>query len=119
MAEQNRENDRRRRKREEYSTALRAQSPDGSHRLTREQAAECRWSPEGLRLRLRLETAGVDCDLNEALALTDLRAGDYLVLYPRWTVDERLPGAERKEFTPTPKQMLYGQRAELVRQNGR
>jgi hypothetical protein len=29
-------------------------------------------------------------------------------------VDERLPVAERKEFTPTPKQMLYGQRAELV-----
>ena len=30
-------------------------------------------------------------------------------------MDERLPEAERKEFTPTPKQMLYGQRADLVR----
>ena len=30
-------------------------------------------------------------------------------------MDERLPVAERKEFTPTPKQMLYGQRAELMR----
>ena len=38
-----------------------------------------------------------------------------LVLFPRWTVDERLPEAERKEFTPTPKQLLYGQRAELIR----
>ncbi len=36
------------------------------------------------------------------------------MLYPRWTTDERLPEAERTEFTPTPKQMLYGQRAELI-----
>ena len=46
--------------------------------------------------------------------MSNLRDGDRLVLYPRWTVDERLPVAERKEFTPTPKQMLYGQRAELI-----
>ena len=47
--------------------------------------------------------------------MSTLRDGDRLVLYSRWTVDERLPVAERKEFTPTPKQMLYGQRAELLR----
>jgi hypothetical protein len=29
-------------------------------------------------------------------------------------VDERLPENERKEFTPTPKQMLYGNRVELL-----
>ena len=40
---------------------------------------------------------------------------DRLVLYTRMAVDERLPVAERTEFTPTPKQMLYGQRAELLR----
>jgi hypothetical protein len=57
----------------------------------------------------------VDCDLHEALLLSTLRDGDRLVLYPRWTVDERLPVAEQREFTPTPKQMLYGQRAELLR----
>ena len=62
-----------------------------------------------------METAGVDCDLHEALLMSNLRDGDRLVLFPRWTVDERLPVAERKEFTPTPKQMLYGQRAELMR----
>jgi hypothetical protein len=49
-----------------------------------------------------------------ALLMSNLRDGAQLVLYPRWTVDERLPVDERKEFTPTPKQMLYGQRAELV-----
>src|SRR5262249_46547859 len=115
VAEQNRENERRRQKREEYAAAFKARHLDKPFRLNREQSGECEWSPEGLRVRLRLETVGVDCDLHEALLMSNLRDGDRLVLYPRWTVDERLAVAERKEFTPTPKQMLYGQRAELVR----
>jgi AAA domain/PD-(D/E)XK nuclease superfamily len=115
IAEQNRENERRRKKRDEYAAAFRAANPDGQFRLKGEPAAECRWSSEGLRLRLRVEVAGVDCDLHEALLMSTLRDGERLVLMPRWTVDERLPVAERKEFTPTPKQMLYGQRAELLR----
>jgi hypothetical protein len=114
VARQNRENEKRRKKREEYVAAFRAEHPDKPVRLTREKNAECQWSPEGLRVKLRLETVGVDCDLHEALALSNLRDGDRLVLYPRWTVDERLPLDERKEFTPTPKQMLYGNRVDLV-----
>ena len=66
-------------------------NPDKQFRLHKEQSAECKWSPEGLRLRLRIETAGVDCDLHEALLMSTLRDGDRLVLFPRWTVDERLP----------------------------
>jgi hypothetical protein len=115
VAEQNRENERRRLKREEYAAAFKAANPGKQFRLNKDQSAECRWSPEGLRLRLRVETAGVDCDLNEALLLSTLRDGDRLVLFPRWTVDERLPADQRTEFTPTPKQMLYGQRCELLR----
>jgi predicted house-cleaning NTP pyrophosphatase (Maf/HAM1 superfamily) len=42
-------------------------------------------------VRLRLETAGLDCDLNTALALSTLREGDPLVLFPFTVVDERLP----------------------------
>ncbi len=114
IAELNRENERRRLKREEYATAFRAANPGKQYRMNKEQSAECKWSPEGLRLKLRLEAAGVDCDLHEALLMSNLRDGDRLVLFPRWTVDERLPVAERKEFSPTPKQMLYGQRAELI-----
>jgi hypothetical protein len=114
VAEQNRENERRRQKREEYATAFKAVNPDKQFRLNKEHSAECRWSPEGLRLRLRIECEGVDCDLHEALLMSNLRDGDRLVLYSRWAVDERLPPSERKPFTPTPKQMLYGQRAELV-----
>ncbi len=114
VAEQNRENERRRKKREEYAAAFKAANPDKPFKLKKEQSGECKWSVEGLRVKLRLETVGVDCDLHEALALSNLRDGDRLVLYSRWVVDERLPVAERKEFTPTPKQMLYGNRAELV-----
>jgi hypothetical protein len=114
VAEQNRENERRRRKREEYAAAFKAAHPDKPFKLKKEQSAECKWSVEGLRVKLRLETVGVDCDLHEALALSNLRDGDRLVLYSRWAVDERLPVDQRKEFTPTPKQMLYGNRAELV-----
>lgn len=114
IAKQNRENEKRRKKREAYITEFKTEHPDKPVRLTKEQNAECKWSPEGMRVKLRLETVGVDCDLHEALALSNLRDGDRLVLYPRWTVDERLPEAERKEFTPTPKQMLYGNRAEFA-----
>src|SRR6516225_4606991 len=67
VAEQNRENERRRKKREEYAAAHRSANPDKPFRMNKEQSAECKWSPEGLRLKLRLETVGVDCDLNEAL----------------------------------------------------
>ena len=115
VAEQNRENERRRLKREEFAAAFRAANPGKPFRVNKEQSAECKWSPEGLRLRLRLESVGVDCDLHEALLMSNIRDGERLVLFLRWTTDERLPVADRKEFTPTPKQMLYGQRAELVR----
>jgi hypothetical protein len=114
VAEQNWENERRQRKREGYAAAFRAANPDKQFRMTKEQSAECKWSPEGLRLKLRVESAGIDCDLHEALLMSNLRVGDRLVLFSRWAVDERLPVTERKEFTPTPKQMLYGQRAELI-----
>jgi hypothetical protein len=115
VAEQNRENERRRRLREQYVAAFREKNPDKPVRLPRDQVAECKWSPEGLRLKLRVETTGVDCDLEELLLLSTLRDGAMVVLFPRWTVDERLPADQRQPFTPTPKQMLYGQRAVLHR----
>ncbi|OWK45505.1 Superfamily I DNA and RNA helicases and helicase subunits-like [Fimbriiglobus ruber] len=115
VAEQNRENERRRQKREALAAAFKAVNPDKQFRLNKDQSAECKWSPEGLRLRLRIEVEGVDCDLHELLLMSTLRDGDRLVLYPRLTVDERLPKDQQTEFTPTPKQMLYGPRAELLR----
>ena len=108
MAGRNRENQRRQRLRRTYAQA-------GQGKLSKPQAQECQWSPEGLRVRLRLEAGGLDCDLHDALALTNLRDGDRLILFPRRVTDQRLPAGQRKEFTPTPKQLLYGQRCELKR----
>ena len=108
VAGRNREHQRRQRLRQAYVQA-------GVGNLSSQQAKDCRWSPEGLRVRLRLEAAGLDCDLHDTLSLTNLRDGDRLILYPRWVTDERLPADQRKEFTPTPKQLLYGQRCELKR----
>jgi hypothetical protein len=67
-----------------------------------------------MRYRLRLDVTGVDADLNEVLALATLRAQNRVVVYARTTCDTRLPLDQRLPFTPTPKQMLYGQRADIV-----
>ena len=116
VAEQNRENARRYALRKLYEAQYRLDHPDAARiQLTREQREETKWSPEGLRVWLRLEAAGLECTLAEALAITELREGENVVVNPRWTVDERLPEAERTLFTPTPKQMLYAPRAGIAR----
>ena len=114
-AAKNRENERRHRRNEEYRAAYFAAHPGASRvSLSKEQRAETAWSQEGLRVRLRLQTAGLDAGIDEVLALSNLRVGERVVLMPRTTVDERLPPEEQTPFTPTPKQMLYGTRAEIV-----
>ncbi len=114
-ASTNRENERRRLLREQYRAAYLVAKPDAKQiRLSKEQKAETDWSQEGLEVRLRLETTGVDSELEEILSLTRLEPGSRFILYPRLTTDERLEQDKRIEFTPTPKQMLYGTRADLA-----
>ncbi len=115
VAEAMRENRRRQQLRQQYEAEFRAAHPGEGVQLTKEQKDECRWSwgQDGLTVRLRLDDSGLDCDLHEALGLSNLRPGESLVLSPRWTVDERLPAAQQKEFTPTPKQVLYASRCDL------
>jgi hypothetical protein len=116
IAEQNRDNARRRALEEKYRADWLAGHPDAKKvLLPKDQREACRWSQEGMLFRLRLEMAGVDADLDEALGLTSLRERDSLVLFPRTTVDSRLPAAERVPFMPTPKQMLYGLHVDLAR----
>jgi hypothetical protein len=111
----NRENQRRFRLREQYEAAFRAENPETAKvALSKEQRAETALNIDGLRVRLRLETDGLECDLEEALALMTLQEGDRFVLNPRWTTDSRLPEAERTPFMPTPKQMLYALRAAFL-----
>jgi hypothetical protein len=115
VAAQNREHERRRRLREGYEAAYLAANPDAEKvQLTKAQREETKWAQEGLRVWLRLDLADVECGLDEALALSTIRAGGSLVLAPRWSVDTRLPEAERTPFTPTPKQLLYATRCALT-----
>ncbi len=110
------EYEKRRQREEEYRARFRAENPDAERiQLSREQRKACERSLEGITIRLRLDPAALPCDLTEALLLTTIRDGDPVVIMPRWTVDERLPPEEQKRFTPTPKQLLYGMRATLLR----
>lgn len=95
--------------------ALRAEMAAASGgELTKEQKDQSKWDHDGLTVRLRIETDGVDCSLDEVLNLSDLRVDDQVIFYPRETVDTRLPIAERQPFTPTVRQILYGERAKLI-----
>jgi len=115
VAARNRDNVRRAALKERYYAEYRAARPTAKQvRLPKEQQAEAKWSQDGLRVRLRLECAGLECDLDEALALSTLRVGEGVVLCPRVAVDSRLPADEQTSFTPTPKQMLYGVRGQIA-----
>ena len=96
---------------------LRANPDAARAERTKEERKETKWSQQALQFRLELVADGLDCSLDEALALTSLRVGDSVVILPRLTVDTRRPEGERALFTPTPKQMLYGTRASIVEIN--
>ena len=106
------ENLRRWRLEQKFRAEYRQKNPEAKKvSLSPEQKAATRWSKDTLDLRLRLDCSGVDCDLEEALALSTLRERDSVVVYPRTSVDGRLPPEQQTPFTPTPKQMLYGRRS--------
>lgn len=109
-----REYRRRQRLKEQYRSEARTANPDATRtRLSKEQRAEVSGDLEGLRVRLKLEVQGVDCTLDEALGLSLFKEGERLVLNPRWTRDERPDAVQQAPFTPTARQMLYGQRVSL------
>jgi hypothetical protein len=116
VATANRENARRAELKERYRAEYLAAKPDAKQvRLSAEQRKAAQWSPDGLCVRMRLEAEGQDCALEEMLGLSELREGERVVIYPRWTEDGRLPPEQRAPFTPTPRQMLYGSRGEIAR----
>lgn len=110
---QNRENVRRQRLKDEYY----AHQPEGDQELKPSKAEkdQWKWSQEGMRVQFRIDLEGVDCELNEALLVSNFREGHRVVLYPRWSQDTRLPIEERTDNTPTPRQMLYGCRADIIK----
>ncbi|MDQ3167547.1 MAG: DNA helicase, partial [Chloroflexota bacterium] len=115
VAARNRDNEARRHLNDTYRAAFKEANPAAKQvKLSKEQKEESDWSQDGMRFRLRLESAGVACELDEVIGLTTFKPGDWLVLYTRVTYDGR-PGAPRTPFTPTAKQMLHGMRVELDR----
>ena len=57
-------------------------------------------------VKLRIETTGCDCSLDDALGLSTFREGDFVWLHERQTFDSRLPETERVLFHPTVRQLL-------------
>lgn len=66
-------------------------------------------------IRLRLDVGDTGISVDDALALSTMKDGDWLVLARRWMQDERLPAAERVDLTPTAKALLYRMRLGLSR----
>ena len=124
VAALNRDNVERSVLRERYRHEWKLAHPDAKRiMLPKEQREESEWSHGGITFKLRVECDGLDCGLDALADLVNIKDGARLVLFTRWTYDERLPEAERLPQTPTPKQMLYGTRAdlerlEIVRENG-
>lgn len=115
VLEQAREYRRREALEAQYRAAYLGQRPDAKQvRLTNEQKAACKRSLAGMRFRLSVDVSDVACSLEDALTLTTLKPGSRMILAERWTVDSRLPEAEQRPLTPTAKQLLYGQRVDLV-----
>ncbi|MCC7022089.1 MAG: AAA family ATPase, partial [Thermomicrobiales bacterium] len=115
VAETIAENLRRVEVREAQRAAYFAEHPNARQaRLTKEQKALSDPLPITAPIRLRIDISDCDVSLDDALSLTTIKAGDYVVLEPRWGVDGRLPVAEQTPITPTPKQLLYGMRQTIL-----
>jgi len=68
-----------------------------------------------LKLRLRLQAGRSGVSVGELLALSGFSEGSRAIVAPRYSVDGRLPAAERKPYQTTVKQLLYGMRGDLQR----
>jgi hypothetical protein len=114
VAELNRDAIRRAALYEKYAAQYLAANPSAPNVvLTEEQKQDTRWSLAGHSFNFRIDNTGTDADIAEIIGLSTLRQGDRVVIYPRYTYDTRLPLAQRTPNTPTPKQMLYGVRADI------
>ena len=84
-------------------------------KMPRDVSKALKWTHKDEIVKMRLTCEGADCDMETALSLcaANMRPGATVILAPRLTTDSRLPAAERQWFTPTPKQLLYGWRAEI------
>ncbi len=77
-----------------------------------------KWDMDGMTVLLRLSLSGVGVGTSGAeqlLLAAKTTPGDRVVVSPLYTFDERLPPDERRTRQPSPEQLLYAARAELLR----
>ena len=95
----------------------RAEAGEAARRSSRELGTEERkalqWSLAERPLRFRLEAGSDAAEVDELLATSDMKSGEWAVLKERYAVDSRLPEGQRTTFTPTAKQLLYAPRVEI------
>jgi hypothetical protein len=114
VAEQNRDHQQKQVLYEELAAAFREANPDEPKVvLSKEEKSATSWSHTGTRFRFRIEADSQPGALEQILAIADLREGSRVVIGERWSVDSRLPEAERTKFQTTAKQLLYGDRADI------
>jgi hypothetical protein len=114
VAEQNRGHGVKSARRAELLDQLRLETPDEPVKLSKEQNAEVRWDHIGTEYRFELVHPGGSEGIERLLGVSQLRVGDRVAIAERWSVDTRLPVEERTPFQTTAKQLLYGDRAEIV-----
>jgi hypothetical protein len=110
VADQLRDNARRRELHAKLRADFEAANPGVRFTRTKDQQALTNWSQQGLVVKLRFDTFGWECGIDEAISLSDFSPNDWIVMRERWGIDSRFPGEERT-FTPTAKALLHGERA--------
>lgn len=115
VAAENREHGMKSARRNELYEELKLANPDEEKpRLSKEQNAEVRWSHTDTEYRFELMHPGGSERIERLLGVSQLRIGDRISIAERWSVDTRLPVEEQTQFQTTAKQLLYGDRAEIV-----
>ncbi len=120
VQQRNRHNQNQYAKRQEFERIYRLNNkcddPTQKIELPKEQIVESNWSNEGLVLKLRLITKGIDADIDQILSTTEIQEDKTLILYPRWYQDQRkTEGDQPEKIQPSCNQLLYGQRARFIR----
>jgi hypothetical protein len=115
IADGNREHGVKSARRNEMYEELKLANPEEEKpRLSKEQNAEVRWNHVDTEYRFEIAHPGGSERIERLLGVSQLRVGDRISIAERWSVDTRLPVEEQTRFQTTAKQLLYGDRAEIV-----
>jgi hypothetical protein len=82
--------------------------------LSREERDATRWNHNDVRYVFEIVHPGGQERIEHVLGLSEIKIGARILIGDRWSVDGRLPVEEQVEFQTTARQMLYGQRAEVI-----